>query len=730
VPAPFADNSWFMNHRADSTDPGPNARDPRLPAFYRALSEMGQAIVHVADPVSLYDTLCRIAVASCGASMAWLGLVEGDRVTPVAWAGDARRYTEGLQLACPGPEVPDEELGPTAFVLRSGRPFLCDDFQAERRTGPFRGRAARFGVRSSGAFPIRRAGRVIGTLNLYFQVPRAFDAPLVELIDELVLDLCFALEHIDREAARASAERSARERELQLDSIVETAMDAIISVDAQFKVVLFNHAAARMFGVAPEEAIGHGLDRFIPPEHRAAHPGHMALYAAHGMTTRRMGGARELTGLRANGERFPMEASISRSGEGDRLLMTVMARDVTQLRLAEKAQLAHTAAEAANRAKTEFLSRISHELRTPMNAVLGFAQLLRAEGSGELNERQRGQLDLMLQAGEHLRMLIDEMLDISRIESGRMAVEQRDFELCELLDGCMRMSELHAREFGVSLQAGYTPRCKVLMRTDPSRLRQVLLNLLSNAIKYNRRGGWVRLEVERDPYFVHILVRDNGLGMSEKQKAQLFQPFNRLGREHSEVQGTGIGLVLVRQLVALLGGEITVESQAERGTLARVTLPATDGRPMTGTLQADAAPHPVPLHGVVLYIEDNPINVILVEQLLSRWPDVQLVTANEGAAGLERARALQPDLVLLDMQLPDIGGIEVLHQLKGDKATCDIAVVALSASAVPQDVEAARAAGALDYWTKPIDFDAFIEGVARLLGAERGTGSPSAGTNR
>ncbi|MEW6707471.1 MAG: ATP-binding protein [Pseudomonadota bacterium] len=698
--------------------PAPEPSPGRLAAFYRALSDMGQAIVHVSDPQALYDTLCGIAVHSCGASMAWLGLVEDGKVVPVAWGGDARAYAQELGIRQPREGQPDSELGPTALALRRGRPFTCNDFFADPHTLPFRALAARFGVKSSGAFPIRRAGRVIGTLNLYFDTVGAFDAALVELVEQLVLDLCFALEHIDREAARAQAERSAREQEVQLGMIVETAMDAIVAVDAQYKVVLFNQAAARMFGMSAQEAIGRPLDRFIPPEHREAHRMHLARYAAHGWSTRRMGGAAELTGVRANGERFPMEASIARAGEGERMLMTVMARDVTQLRQAEKAQLARTAAEAANRAKTEFLSRISHELRTPLNAVLGFAQLLRTETDDPLSPRQREQLDLVLQAGAHLRTLIDEMLDVSRIESGRMRIDYQDFPLCELLDGVMRMSQPHAQQCRVSLQAGYCPQCHVLMHSDPARLRQVMLNLLSNAIKYNRPGGWVRVEVERDQHFVHIVVRDNGLGMSPQQKAQLFQPFNRLGREHSGVQGTGIGLVLVRQLIGLMGGEIRVDSEAGQGTTVRVTLPATDDRPMAAAPGADAdsqAAQEMQPRGLVLYVEDNPINAILVEQLLTRWPGIQLVVAGDGASGLDRARALRPDVVLLDMQLPDMDGVSVLKALKADERTRDIVVVALSASAVPEDVAAARAAGAADYWTKPIDFDAFVRGMRQLL---------------
>ncbi len=694
-------------------------RTRRLTDFYRALSDMGQAIVRIGDAHALYQQICEIVVERGHATMAWLGLIADGKVVPMAWGGPARAYTDGLVIpAYPLGTALEGELGPTATAVASGHPYICNDYLADRRTGPWRKRAMRHGVRASAAFPVRRSGHVVGTLNIYFSETDAFDRDLVELLERMVADLCFALEHIDQEAAREHAEQEARERALQLSGIVETALDAIITVNAEFKVVVFNGAAAHMFGVTPLQAIGGTIDRFIPAVHRAAHRSFLADYAAHGASSRRMGHARELSGLRANGEVFPLEASISRAGEGERMLMTVMARDVTQLRLGEKAHLARTAAEAANRAKTEFLSRISHELRTPLNAVLGFAQLMRTDSADPLSGHHRAQVDLVLQAGEHLRTLIDEMLDVSRIEAGGMSMEVRDFELCELLDGVLRMSEPHANECKVRLEAGYVRSCTMLMRSDPARLRQVMFNLISNGIKYNRPGGWVRVELMRDPYFVHIVVRDNGLGMDEKQRAQLFEPFNRLGREHSAVPGTGIGLVLVRQLVGLMGGELTIDSTQEAGTAVRITLPATDGRPMASasksSAKTDGNGDDLP-GGVVLYIEDNPVNAILVEQLLARWPKVQLIVAPDGTTGLERARAAHPDLVLLDMQLPDMGGLEVLQRLKGDPATQHLRCVALSASALPQEVEQARQAGALDYWTKPIDFGLFADGMRRLL---------------
>jgi CheY-like chemotaxis protein len=254
----------------------------------------------------------------------------------------------------------------------------------------------------------------------------------------------------------------------------------------------------------------------------------------------------------------------------------------------------------------------------------------------------------------------------------------------------------------------------------------VMLNLVSNAIKYNRPGGWVRLEVLRDAHFAHITVRDNGLGMSEQQKAHLFQPFNRLGREHSDVQGTGIGLVLVRQLVDLMGGELTLDSHADQGTVVGITLPIggkhppTHAAPANDTLTQDLAKP----EGTVLYIEDNAINAVLVQEMLACWPKVQLTIASDGATGLQCARTSRPDIILLDMHLPDMSGVEVLHQLKGNEATRDLVVVALSANAVIEDMQAARAAGAEDYWTKPIDVERFVKGMRQRLRTKPGLVNP------
>jgi len=697
----------------------------RVSRFYRALSDMNAALGRLQDAPELYRAACDIAVESGEARMAWVGLLEGDMLVPVACTAVAREYLEGIRFQL---EAEEAGRGPSITALASGRPSVCNDIETDPLMAPWRDRARLFGVRASGAFPILLDGRPVGTLNLYFPDPQAFDEQLTDLALRMASDLGIALAQLNREKARAQAERIASDRGSQLAGLVDSALDAIIAIDRNQRIVLFNAAAARIFGVPASEAIGGSLDRFLPPGSREQHRHFIERYAAEGTTSRHMGYARELVGLRAGGEIFPIEASISRSGEGERMLMTVMVRDISQLRLAEREQAARIEAEAASRAKTDFLSRMSHELRTPLNAILGFSHLLNTDAREPLVARHREQLELILQAGGHLRSLIDEMLDVAAIEAGRVTVDKRDFELHGLLDGVLRMSAPHAAQCGVDLKPLYAADAALTVHSDPARLRQVVLNLVSNGIKYNRQGGRVRVGVEQKAGGVEIVVSDDGLGMSERQLAQLYQPFNRLGREGGGIPGTGIGLVLVRQLVLLLGGTITVQSTSGQGTSVRVALPAS-ARPAPLPPEDEAgrsgfAPEAAPLRGHVLYIEDNAVNALLVEHLLGRWPGVRMTTANDGRSGLAQALALRPDVVLLDMQLPDITGLDVLRRLRSEPATSGTPVVALSASALPAEVEAAIDAGAMDYWTKPIDVDVFAAGMARLLrsAADEGRG--------
>ena len=429
--------------------------------------------------------------------------------------------------------------------------------------------------------------------------------------------------------------------------------------------------------------------------------------------------------IHKDGHRIPIMigAALLEASEEDGVAFVL---DLTERKKAQAEATARQAAEASNRAKTEFLSRMSHELRTPLNAVLGFSQLLRNEAQDRLTPQECVQLDHIHRAGWHLLALINDVLDVSRIEAGQLMVQAQALELGPLLDEALNMASPLAQPLSVTLVAPDRASLPAWVLADPIRLRQVLINLLSNAVKYNRPGGSVRIAIalSTDGKQVTIDVVDDGIGMTREQLDHLYEPFNRLGRERCGVEGTGIGLALTRQLVRLMQGQMDVDSEVGRGTRVRVSLPAQAIPPTSdspsfaasmsspaGTSRGDA----VPPAGVVLYIEDNPVNLLLVEHLLARWSAVHLVQAEDGASGIELTRSLRPDLVLLDMQLPDMDGIAVLRALRADPATRDLAVVALSASAMPELMAQACTEGITAYWTKPLDCDRFVADMHRLL---------------
>lgn len=390
--------------------------------------------------------------------------------------------------------------------------------------------------------------------------------------------------------------------------------------------------------------------------------------------------------------------------------------DITDLRRSQEALQAKAAAEEANRAKSEFLARMSHELRTPLNAVIGFADLLLHDG---LADPQRVRTERIRAAGQHLLALIDDVLDLTSIDAGKLRLKDESVSLARVVADALEWVAPHAQRAEVHMTAGPMDGH---VHADARRLRQVMTNLLSNAVKYNRRHGRVDVEILHgpDPSWLGFRVSDTGRGLTRAQLANLFEPFNRLGAEQEGIEGTGIGLAIVHHLVEAMGGAIEVHSEPGRGTEFRVWLRSAEpdadaGRPPPDTTAA-APPQAVPGSTVdVLYVEDNPVNLLLVQELLALRPAVHLHTAADGLSGVAAAERLRPRLVLLDLQLPDIHGLEVMRRIRALPGQADTLCVALSANAIPEDVAQARAAGFADYWTKPIDFHQFLAGMDRLL---------------
>ena len=384
--------------------------------------------------------------------------------------------------------------------------------------------------------------------------------------------------------------------------------------------------------------------------------------------------------------------------------------DITARRAAEAAlRAAKDEAERANRAKSDFLSRMSHELRTPLNAVLGFGQLLMADGDDPLTAGQRSRVQELLHGGRHLLSLINDVLDLARIEAGGLHLALAAVELDPLVEDCLRLVQPAADERRLQLLRPAPGGPGLRAQADPTRLRQVLLNLLSNAIKYNRPGGRVELSWHQTGDGVRLEVLDSGPGLSAEQQARLFQPFERLDAAQSEVEGAGIGLALSKWLLSLMRGEIGVQSVPGEGCLFWVTLqpavegPALPSLPPATPAAPPAAPAPAAPVQRVLYIEDNEVNQLLMEGMLAKRPAVKLLITGSPEEGVALALHEQPALVLLDIQLPGIDGYEVLRRLRVHPATCRIPVVAVSANAMPADRDKAARAGFADYVTKPID---------------------------
>ena len=373
--------------------------------------------------------------------------------------------------------------------------------------------------------------------------------------------------------------------------------------------------------------------------------------------------------------------------------------------------------QSASLAKSEFLSSMSHELRTPLNAILGFAQLLEM---GKPSVAQQHSIGQILKAGWHLLVLINEILDLSQIESGKFSLSPEPLSLAEVMLECQAMIEPQAQKRGIHLAF---PRldAPIFVKADRTRIKQVLINLLSNAIKYNKVDGKVTVDCAVDPAGrVRISVADTGAGLTPDNLAHLFQPFNRLGQEGHAEEGTGIGLVVCKRLTELMGGTIGVTSTVGKGSVFWIELALASGPQPGAPLVAPAAAAWLqaqpegPLH-TLLYVEDNPANLALIEQLIELRPDFRLLTAREGSVGVEIARSARPDVILMDINLPGISGLEALTMLALDPVTAHIPVIALSANAMPHDVERGMQAGFFRYLTKPVKVAEFMNTLDQAL---------------
>jgi PAS domain S-box-containing protein len=423
--------------------------------------------------------------------------------------------------------------------------------------------------------------------------------------------------------------------------------------------------------------------------------------------------------LRKNGDVLWAErtACVIRDKDGAARDFLIMVEDITERKRVEAAlREAKNEADRANHAKSDFLSRMSHELRTPLNAILGFGQLLERQNP---TVQQRARVEHITSAGRHLLNLINEVLDISRIEAGHLQLSVEPVAVADVLDETLALMRplAAARQMEISVDSLLDKDLHVV--ADRQRLKQVLLNLLTNAVKYTAVGGGVAVVLDRSQATnTRLVITDTGAGISPEKLARLFTPFDRLGAEQSGVEGTGLGLALCQRLMHAMGGDIGVHSVVGKGSAFWIELPSADS-PLK-TLPKDrvsrlAETSAGPGGGKILYIEDNLSNLTLVEQMLAEQPEIELLSAMQGGLGLELARQHLPDLILLDLHLPDLPGHTVLARLREDELTRDIPVVVISADATARQIQRLMAAGARTYLTKPIDIREFFRVIHETL---------------
>jgi PAS domain S-box-containing protein len=532
-------------------------------------------------------------------------------------------------------------------------------------------------------------------------------------------------------AEQRKLDQKLRDQQYYTRSLIESNVDALMTTDHLGIISDVNKQMETLTGCTRDELIGAPFKRCFTDPDRAEDGIRQVLIDKKIMDY-------ELTARSRDGRETVVSYNATTFYDRDRRLQGVFAaaRDITErkrmdLILQQKSvdlESATSAAEKASRAKSDFLSSMSHELRTPLGAILGFAQLMESETPPPTPAQKRS-VDEILKAGWYLLELINEILDLALIESGKLSLSMEPNSLAEVMNECRALTEPQAALRGIRMT--FPPvETSYFVNADRTRLKQILVNLLSNAIKYNKAGGTVAVNyLPGAEGRVRIGIEDTGEGLTPGKMAQLFQPFNRLGKELGAVEGTGIGLVVCKRLIDAMAGVMGVESTPGQGSLFWIELSLT----AEPTFVARLGPSPaLEAQGRVdsskrtlLYVEDNPANLTLVEKLIERRPDLRLLSARDGHEGIEVARAHRPDVILMDINLPGITGIQALRILAHDPTTAHIPVVAISANAMPRDVENGMEAGFFRYLTKPMRVPEFMDTLDAALALRENAVVPS-----
>ena len=516
---------------------------------------------------------------------------------------------------------------------------------------------------------------------------------------------------------RKITEMTLRDSAKEIEDLYNHAPCGYQSLDRDGKILRMNDTQLTWLGFSAKEVLGKHYSQFLSEESALTFERSFSEFIKKGRVD-----DLELELICKDGSYIPvlLSATAIKDEKGHFISSRATVYDIRKRKeVVNQLIKAKEEAERANQAKSQFLAGMSHELRTPMNSILGFSQLMESDTDTPLSEEHRDYVGHILKSGRHLLELIDEVLDLSKIESGKMLISMEAVDLGQTIQAILPLVERMASDRHITIENCYREN-GIFAQVDLTRFKQVILNLLSNAIKYNRENGKVIINCGDAGDKFWFSVEDTGIGISEQNLQKIFQPFNRLGAEESAIEGTGIGLTITKRLVELMGGSIRVESEVGKGTKFFVELEKAKMETAKSSATVESAKGGTHVQddlekSTVLYVEDNPINLKLVANILKRYPNIELISAPDAKIGIEMALKYCPDLILLDINLPGMNGVDAMKQLKLHEQTEGIPVVAVSANAMPRDIEAAKAAGFTEYVTKPIDVSRFMQIVSDIL---------------
>ena len=688
-------------------------------AVEEAIGELQSQYITEQDWLGVFDRMLGKVLALTDSEYGFIGevLYDGEdkpylktyALTNVSWDKDTRRFFDDN-----APSGLNFDNLNTLFgaVMTSGETVIANDPVNDPRSGGLpKGHPpldAFLGI------PFVKGKRVVGMMGIANR-PQGYDPAVVEYLKPLSETCSNIIESLRAEEALTKSEERYRQ-------IAEISSDWVWEMDANLRFSHFSIGVKTATGVDPSFLIGKSRQDIASPEELDTPQ--WRRYLAD------LEARREFRGLRyrfvgPDGIVLHLEVSGSPIFDKDGVFQGYRgtSTNVTELVEAEIAvNKAREEAESANRAKSDFLSSMSHELRTPMNAILGFGQLLQIDTKEPLTENQREYVDAILKGGEHLLELINDVLDLSVIESGRIDLAYESVAANDIAEECVSLARMVAEKRGITISDRCARRQMSWVCADRTRLKQVLLNLLTNAVKYNRDGGAVTLDCRpTSEGMVRFSVDDTGMGVPAERQDELFRPFSRLGAETSGVDGTGIGLALCKRLVELMDGRIGFESRDAEGSTFWIELPAAAGEGDAAKPRAAGPQSVAAEQRCILYVEDNPANVHLMEAIVGCLTDVAMISAHNAELALDMAEVHGPDVIIMDINLPGMDGFEALERLSQSEATRDIPVIAVSGVATKTDVEKGLNAGFRDYLTKPIRVDVVLAALREALDASNGT---------